>query len=480
MKKVCIIILVLVVCIINTRAQFTDKNCYYGITFEFSQNPNWGQGELVITDVEPNSPAEQAGIKVNDIIMEINGKATYLRDDQTITSWLFDNTELSTKFTIRNMNNSFKEYELVRSCINTNAVSEKQLSEIYTFYSLENTNNQTFTLPLHVTSNPDADYTYYHTYNFYNEPGMRIPPVDEYITNLISKELQSKGMVRDTKNPDIIVQTYYAFNPNEKYRGSHPSDTLMSTYRFDKDRQEMVSVPIIDATRFDIETRGKYIIEFGFSFYDKKTIDTTRVTQVWDCNITEHLLDKYSLEEYARIMTPLMLMQFPYSENKTSSKYEIKFNKYNYTGLFFNSNDLITVQDVIPHSPAYEAGIRSGYVIKKIDGKIFDHTKESLSSGYKRFITETMIYRDPSIRFTISSGYTDCMFWNKKYYANIAKEFANPQNKSSFAYLYNFESYVNSNKTSSELAVEASDGIQNRLFYVNPKIRKSITIKVKD
>lgn len=136
MKRLCFILFYLVLFGFSLNAQGYDKNCYYGITFDISKNPNWGFGELVITDVEPNSPADKAGIKVNDIIMEINGKATYLRDNQTIASWLFDEPEPKVKFTIRNMSSYFKEYELNRLCVNVNSVSEKQLSEIYQFYSL--------------------------------------------------------------------------------------------------------------------------------------------------------------------------------------------------------------------------------------------------------------------------------------------------------------------------------------------------------
>ena len=156
MNKILYILLLLLITTFYAKAQDYEKNCYYGITFEVSRNQNWGYGELVITGVEPNSPAEKSGIKIDDIIMEINGQATYLRDNQTIANWLFDNKyDPEVKFTIRNMNTYFKEYPLMRKCIATNSVSEKQLSEVYSFYSLENTNHQIFTLPLHVQTNSD-------------------------------------------------------------------------------------------------------------------------------------------------------------------------------------------------------------------------------------------------------------------------------------------------------------------------------------
>ncbi|NDV69635.1 PDZ domain-containing protein [Dysgonomonas sp. 25] len=478
MRKYYVILLFLAFGILNINAQLTDKNCYYGITFEFSQNPNWGYGELVITDVEPNSPAERAGFRVNDIIMEINGQATFLRDNATIARWLFDVYDPTVKFTIRNQSTSFQEYTLTRNCINTNAISEQQLSEFFSFYSLEDTNSQTFTLPVKITPHDNADYTYFHTYDFYTEPGQSIPAIDTYITNLVSMELQSKGMVRDTQNPDILIQTYYSFSPNAKYSAA-ATDSVAPAYRFDKDHGKMVAIPALNASDESAEKRCKYIVEFGISFYDKKIIDTEKMTQVWDCNIQELLAEKYPLEEYVRIMTPLILMQFPYSTGKTSSKYEVKFNRYNYTGMYFNTDNLVTIQDVIPGSPAYRVGIRAGYKIQKLNNKKFDHTKESLSDGYKKFITETMLYRDPSVRFTISSGYNDCMFWDKKSYDAIAKELAKPAYQAHFAYLYGFEKYIY-NKPMTDVKIEAWDGIQLRLFSVTPEIRKSTTIRIKD
>jgi hypothetical protein len=60
--------------------------------------------------------------------MEINGQATYLRDNQTIANWLFDNKyDPEVKFTIRNMNTYFKEYPLMRKCIATNSVRRKTI-----------------------------------------------------------------------------------------------------------------------------------------------------------------------------------------------------------------------------------------------------------------------------------------------------------------------------------------------------------------
>lgn len=475
MKKILFIPLFLFAAIININSQGYDKNCYYGLTFEFSENPNWGYGELVITSVEPNSPAEKTGIKVGDIIMEINSKATYLRDNQTIAKWLFDVYDPVVNFTIRNMNTYFKEYSLHRECITVNSVSEKELSSVFSFYSLENTNKRSFTLPLYTEPNSEVDFADYHTYDFYKD-GRPVPAIDAHISALLEKELQAKGLVRDTKDPDIIVQAYYSYEKNPQFSGLNNPNYAPGTWRYDNQKQQMVLLPIFDTQEANLDQLGQYIVEYGFSFYDKKYIDPNKLTQIWDCNIKDYLSSAYPLEEYVRVHTPLMLMQFPYGSAKTEAKYVVEFNRYNYTGMYFDADNLVTVNDVTYDSPAYRAGVREGYVIKKINNKNFNHTKESLSEGYKRFISETMIFRDQRTRFVNDEGFGDCMLWDVGYYNDIVKEIHRPEYFTHFCYLYDFEKYINP-KATGTITVEAWDGIQMRLFNVKPEIRKSVVVK---
>lgn len=465
-----------IISLFNLNAQGYEKNCYYGFTFEVSKNPCWGYGELVITEVESNSPAEAAGIKVGDIVMEINSKATYLRDNPTIASWLFDVYDPIVNFTIRNMNTYFKEYPLLRKCINTNAVSEKELSSIFSFYSIENTNSRKFVLPVKVEPNENVDYADYHTYDFYRDNTV-LTNTDKKIMEILDKELQAKGLVRDTKDPDIIVQAYYTFEANPKFTGLNDDiNSAQGIWRYDTDKRQMILLPAIDPQNSKKTVLGQFTSEFGFSFYDKKYINPGQLTQMWDCNIKDYLTSSYSFDEYIRIHTPLMLKQFPYTTSKTEGEYIVNFNKYNYTGIYFDADDPAKVRDVDPDSPAYKAGIRAGYTIKKIDNKKFEHTKEKLSEGYKKFISETMPYRDQSTRFTDATGYTDCMFWNPTYYTDIAKEFNKSAYCTNYSYLYNFEKYVNSKPTNS-ITIEAWDGMQLRIFNVNTEVRQSVNIK---
>lgn len=475
MKRILLIFLLLL-SLLSLCAQSYDRNCFYGITFEVSTNPNWGFGELVITSVESHSPAEKAGIKVGDIVMEINGVATYLRDNQRISELLFGNYEPTIKFTIRNMNTYFKEYELERKCLYYNSLSEKQLSEMFAFYSLENTNTQNFTLPAKINPTDSVDYADYHTYDFY-VGDKKAPAIDTQINQLIAKELEARGLVRDTKDPDIIVQSYYSLHPNRNFTGLNVDFTYDPlTLRYDVARQKMIPMAIYPLDYVNANTTAQYVISFGFTFYDKKYINPGKVTQIWDCLISDYLSEKCSLEEYVRIHTPLLLMQFPFGESKVNPVYALAKNKFNYTGMYLDAKDLKTITDVDNDSPAYRAGLRSGYVIRKIDNISFDFDKKVLMDTYEDFIWKTTSYRDRTSLAKLSGDGDNNLPWNRIYLRSIQEAFADKKNKTAFAYLYKFEDYINCGNENT-LYIEAWDGYQQRRFRVTPEVRESLVVK---
>ncbi len=64
MKNLILAFLFITTSALYLNAQNKEQTCHFGITFEISNNPNWGYGEPVVLSVEPYSPAEKAGIKV--------------------------------------------------------------------------------------------------------------------------------------------------------------------------------------------------------------------------------------------------------------------------------------------------------------------------------------------------------------------------------------------------------------------------------
>jgi len=451
--------------------------CDLGITFEISNNPSWGYGEPVITSVQPFSPAEKAGLKVSDVIMEVNSTATYLRNFTTIANWLSDATDPEIKLTIRNLDTYFQEYTIQRICKSARSISEFNLATAYSFYSIENTNERAFSLPLKVDPNINVDFSDYHTFDFIKEGG-NVPEMDTYINYQFEKALVARGLKRTSNDPDILIQTYYTYEPNVKYNPSTFSKNT-KTWRYDPELREMVALPILSAEDPNAETKGQYTLELGVRFFDKKYIDKNKLTQIWDCNAREFLTDQFKMEDYAKIHAPLMLLQYPYSSAKSVAKYQVSFKTFNYTGLNYDTRDMTTIIDVDPGSPADLAGIRSGDVVVRINHVKFDSDLEGLENGYRRFIVETMPLRDKRSRFIDANGFPDCMYWQKGNYDAVASAFK----KTSlyvpyFSYLYTFERYVSGYSTPQaiEIEVKSRDG-HTRTVKVGPQTQKSIVLK---
>lgn len=455
---------------LNASSQIKEQTCHFGITFEISNNPSWGYGEPVVLTVEPNSPAAAAGIQPGDIIMEINRAATYLRDYATINSWLFDDRYESASFTIRNLNSYFKEYELPRRCRSVKSLDESTLASSFSFYSLEDVQERMFTLPLKLTGNSDVDYSDYHTFNFIEETDA--PAIDTYINNQLEKVLVARGLVRTANDPDILIQTYYSYQTNPKFNPSRVNKTSSSTWRFDAKNEKMVLLPILSGDNPNAGEEGQFVLELGVRFFDQKFIDPKAPTQIWDVNVKEYLTSQYTLEEYARLHLPLIMMQFPYFADKNIAKYYVGFSKYNYTGLCYDMDNMKVITDVDRNSPAYNAGLRPGMTIERINKEKFIHSKDEVLNGYKRFIIETMKYRDPSTRFIDANKYPDCMYWNKKDYGEVAKILNKDVYAPSFKYLYGFNKYI-SDKADRAIIVET----RNKVYSVTPEVRKSVVVR---
>lgn len=475
MKKVSLILFFIAIIVSGIDAQPNRKYKDAGILFEISNNPNWGYGEPVITYVQPYSSAYNVGLKRGDIIMEINGSATYLRNNETIAGWLTAGSERNMTLTIRNINTYFKEFQVEAETRVMNSLSEFDLASIYSFYSIESTNDRSFTLPLKVDPNTNVDFSDYHTFDFINE-GTSVPDVDHYINSLIEKALTERGLVRSSNDPDIIVQSYYSYQPNVKYSSASNSKN-QKTWRFDPESKEMIQVPILSGEDPKAESKGQYILELGIRFFDKKYINKDKMTQIWDCKATEYLTADYDLTEYTRIHAPLIMMQYPYGTARTSAKYLVSYKGFNYTGMNFDSKDLKTITSVDENSPAYKVGVRAGDIIEKINGVNFRYTKEEQENGYKRFIIESMKYRNPKTRFIDANGFPDCMLWSSNRYSEVIDLFKKePIYTPCFSYLYAFQKFVSA-KPSKSINIEIKSGNNTKQVQLVPELQNSVDVK---
>ena len=441
MKRIFLYILIGFASISHLIAQSAMQTCNLGFAFEISNDPNWGNNEPVIVDVTPGSPAEQAGLQINDIILEVNGKGTFLKPYKTILSW-FSEDDRQMSISIRNLSTTFKNLTIDKDCRLSNAITEAQLAPVFSFYSLEDVQDRRFLIPVKTTSNSEVEFYQYRTFDF-SPSDESTRELDEQINAIFVRILGDKGLVRDTQNPDFIIQTYYSYTNNPLFKPeSSTYNTYQPVWRFDMRNKRMVKLPLYNPSEAVRVDDIMYDLEFGYRFYDCKFLQPGQMTLIWEAQIKERLSRNYDIRQYLEMNLPLILLKFPYSGNKAFATYQVKYLAYNYTGIGYDMKDLKTVVSVAPNSPAAQAGILPGDIVLKIQNQDFNHTARSLTDGYRRFIAETMKYRDQSTKYTDSNGFKECMFWDISHYNNVEKALNNKRYKSAFSYLFNFNQYV--------------------------------------
>lgn len=453
-------------------AQNSDITCSLGFTFEISDNKTWGYQEPVIVDITPGSPAEKAGLKLNDIILSVNQNGTYLKSYQTIMSWLNQDPYTMT-LAIRNFKHAFKEITIEKDCRHSNAISEAQLAPVFAFYSLEDVQNRRFLIPVKTTVNENALFHNYRTFAF-SPSDESTRHLDERINAIFIRALSEAGLQYDTVDPDFIIQTYYNYENNPMYKVESPTyGSYQSVWRFDTRSNRMLKIPLYDPSEAVRINDIAFNLEFGYRFYDRKFMEAGEMMLIWESEVQEKLSNHYNLIDYLEMNLPLLLKKFPNAGNKSFGTYQVNYQKYNYTGIAYNMNDLKTVASVDPGSPAARAGILPGDVVINIQGQDFDHTSQALTDGYRRFIAETMNLRDKNSRYTDSNGFKECMFWDVAQYNAVSTAIANNRRyKSAFSYLFNFNQYIDWGTPVSISIIVLRDG--NELnFAVTPQIMTS-------
>ncbi len=474
--RILISYIVLSFIVIQINAQTSPIVCRAGFAFEISNNPNWGNGEPVVINITAGSPAEKAGLKINDIILEVNKKGTYLKPHRTIKAWILDNDRSDMEISIRNLETDFKTIRINKDCKNINGIDESKLASVFAFYSLEDVQDRTFHIPMSIKTNPKAVFSDYRTFDF-APMSEGTPDIDVRISAIFERMLKKRGLKKDTVDPDFIIQTFYSYQNNPGYRSDLKiqNDEMLPNWRFDIEKNRMVKLPLFSPIEVVDDNRVPYFLEFGYRFYDKKHIEPGVMVQIIECEVKERVIFNYGLENYLETNLPLILLKYPYPGSMNLATYEVNFLKYNYTGLNYNINNIASIAYIDPNSPAAIAGIKSGDIIKRIQGVKLNNNLKALTDSYRQFIYETMHLRNPNTRYTDTNGYKDCMFWEVGEYNEVSKMLNKKSYRTAFTYLFNFNQYVDWG-TPRTLSLEIERDKVKMEFLIMPEVYQSAQI----
>ncbi len=101
---------------------------------------------------------------------------------------------------------------------------------------------------------------------------------------------------------------------------------------------------------------------------DAKEIPTSKVPPVlWSASYSEVSPEKVFISDYADRVFRNLLLQFPKVIHENCKN--LKENTYTYTGIIYNKLNPAIIADVLPGSPAFQAGLRRGDVMLKISDR---------------------------------------------------------------------------------------------------------------
>jgi membrane-associated protease RseP (regulator of RpoE activity) len=449
--------------------------CRLGFTYDISQFSHWGNGKPVITKVYPYSSAEQAGLKMYDIIEAVEGVAIADMSMEDLPQLLNPAGKNEVSLMITNLTDSARMVIVPKDCKRTDAITEDQLASAFSMYSIETTCERLFTCPFKtVVTSDSVDFTLFKSFGFgpVDENNRKL---EEAINAAIEKEFIKKGLTYKALEPDMLVETFYFYKKNSNFKGvSLVRGERAPVYRYDYALGRIEKFPFLENTV--AESEAEYLMQLGVRLIDKR-LKPGRI--LWECEASELMEGPFRLENYAQSHIPLMCMQYPYTKYIRNVQFLITQKSYNYTGISYDINHLEYIMNVDLNSPAHLAGLRVRDIIEKIDNQSMGgHTAEDFTAAYKQFITNTMSLRDPKTVFTDANGFRLCMFWDKFKYTQVADAVQNPRNMALFAYLYKFAPYVSPSGTNA-CTFYIKRGKEKKEIMIRPAVHTEMTIEIK-
>ena len=359
--------------------------CLLNITVCFSQEEELSSGSIgcklqvssdnqfiKVNRVFQGSPADIAGLKSGDHIIGIEGVS--VREIINPVSRVRGVPGTYVKLTLNRYGTGGSlEKNVPRISVlisdGSNYITEGELTtRIYTNDYSEH--RQMVQSSMAVLDDEEINIFNYRSYDF-EYTSSQDPLLEKEIFKELADQLNTRGLIRSQNNPDIlIVMNSYSgskehYNPPQQIISTRISTTYDWYWGF-------VPIPITESTTQGGYTEVTYLYTISLKFLDAHKIGQSKVPPViWSGSVSQASKSKSNLIDKSGDLFALLLYQFPTVWIPNSEYYLLLH--YSYTGIIYDLNDMRTVADVIPGSPAAKAGIQKGdEIINIFNSKIPD------------------------------------------------------------------------------------------------------------
>lgn len=343
------------ICLSQTDNTTTGR---IGIIYKTSSDKQY----LTITSCTAGYSADIYGLKVGDRIYKIDDKN--VSEIANPGSQITGTSGTYVKLTINRF--GYADYfnvNVPRITIDDNSVPEGKLAAL--IHTDDHTDcSRMEQSSMAVLDDDEKDMFKYKTYD-YEYTSADDPLLEKEIFKELGNQLNENGMKRSQADPDLkIVMSFYS-GQKEQYVPPQQiiSTNIKNTWNW---YWGSVPMPITSTTTIDGYTDVTYLTTISLKFLDAGEIDSSKLPPVvWSGSISQASKTKTAIVDKCSDIFALMLYQFPTVWYPNSEYYYLK--NYSYTGIIYNKNDLQTITDVIPGSPAANAGIHKGDEILRIN-----------------------------------------------------------------------------------------------------------------
>lgn len=401
MRKLSLLIVLLTGMIVCYSQKIPDP--FSGMEMELSNDKQY----LTVVSIKAGSPADLTPLRLGDRIISINSQNIVAVSDWS--GYFRNNKDNSMQLIVERFNEFKIPINIQRASIDLlpgNIVSESELFNITfpmqirilskdismekdKFDNLEEIIQSTGNARAYSTSSFQSTKTCFYnmklsseTYSEISILGDESKSLMEYETfdfdyiseneslleknllNKLEKQLTGLGLIRNASNPDILIIINFYSGQKEQYV---PPQQIISTkiQSYFNWYWGYIPVPVTESNTKAGYTKVSYLTNINLKLLDAREIPTSKVPPViWSASYSVVSPEKAFISDYAEKVFSNLLLQFPKVVNENCKN--LKENLFTYTGIIYNKRNLPIIADVLPGSPAYQAGLRKGDIILKI------------------------------------------------------------------------------------------------------------------